>query len=271
MKTYAIRDNERNKNTPIGYLLCYEKAKEYIIELRDDLDEWEAPLLFQKYVREKNFTIPKDVTALWVQERVIPSGRQNIGTILKNAKMNEYQEMTLLKLSKGKCSQDSCYLEEIDYEDIPEKIRMRSEKNVLECFPADNENIICMFRDNLARKVSLIKLQEQFEEVSYVLKKEELLRSVKVGVGGYSISFNNSIEIPVRVLRDETLSEPIVAEDFKTFVRSNMVDTTKACDVMQCSRQNISYMVNTGKLEPVWKGTKENLFTRGNIERAITE
>lgn len=82
MKIYAIYDKETSGNSALGYLFYYEKANEYIIELDDSLDEWEAPILFQGLVKKGIYTVPKDISALWVRERVIPSGRQNIGSIL---------------------------------------------------------------------------------------------------------------------------------------------------------------------------------------------
>lgn len=228
-------------------------------------------MLFQKFVRENIYTIPRDVSAMWVKERIIPSGRQNIGAILKSAKMNEYNELILLGLSKGRCSQDGCYLEEIDYGHIPEDIRQRSDRNVEECFCVANQMVVCMFRDQLVRKVSLPMLERQFADVACVLKNQALMNSVKVGIGGYSITFNDSIEIPVSALRDEHVSMPLSAEDFRSFVRCNIADTTKVCDLLQCSRQNVSYLAGTGRLVPILSGTKENLYTLGNIERIRTE
>lgn len=70
---------------------------------------------------EKIYTVSEDISLTWVKERVIPSGRQNIGSILKNYKLKEYSEMALLSLSKGRCFQDNCYIEDIPETDIPEK------------------------------------------------------------------------------------------------------------------------------------------------------
>ena len=53
MKSYAIYDKDLDRISAIGYLFYYEKADSFIIELCEDLDEWEAPLLFQKFIREK--------------------------------------------------------------------------------------------------------------------------------------------------------------------------------------------------------------------------
>lgn len=131
MKSYAIYDEELNRVTPIGYLFYYEKAEKFIIELCPDLDEWYAPLLFQGLVRKGIYTIPHAISRMWVEERIIPSGRQNIGSILRNHKLKDYSEMAFLSLSKGKCAQDRCYIAEVAFDDIPKEIKERSRKMLL--------------------------------------------------------------------------------------------------------------------------------------------
>ncbi|CBK73541.1 hypothetical protein CIY_06270 [Butyrivibrio fibrisolvens 16/4] len=113
MRVFTIRDDEIDKVNGIGYVLYFERDDSYVIELIETLNEWNAPLLFAGLVKKGIYTIPKNIARLWVEERVIPSGRQNIGIILRNAKLMKYNEAKLLALSKGRSSQDSCYLEEI--------------------------------------------------------------------------------------------------------------------------------------------------------------
>ena len=271
MKSYAIFDEEGNRDTAIGYLFYYEKAEKFIIELCKDIDEWSAPLLFQKAVRDGIYTIPHSMSKRWVEERIIPSGRQNIGSILKNHKMQYYNEMTFLKLSNGRCAQDSCYIEEIPYEDIPSKIRDRSMLNVSECYSTSDGQLVCLFRDNTAQKVNLEKIVKKNPDVAYVLQNRQLLDSVKVGVGGYSVVFNDSIEVEVSDLREAGRKLPLSAEDFYGFVRKNVVDATQACDMIQCSRQNLSYMVKEGKIDPITTGVNTNLYTKGMVEKVMCD
>lgn len=271
MKIYAIYDKDTYRDLALGYLFYYEKANEYIIELNDCLDEWEAPVLFQGLVKKGIYTVPKDISLLWVRERVIPSGRQNIGSILKNAKLREYNEMELLALSKGRCAQDNCYIEEIVGNELPEDIRKRSAQNITECFPTEDKQIICLFRDNTVRKIDLSLLALHNKDVLHILKNDQLLYSVKVGVGGYSISFGEAVEIASATVREAGALLSISACDIMGFVRTNVVDTTTACDMLQCSRQNLSYLVKTKKLVPVICGTKENLYTKGAIEKLMNE
>lgn len=271
MKSYAIYDEELNRETPIGYLFYYEKAEKFIVELCKDLDEWSAPLLFQGFVKKKTYTIPHTVVKLWVEERIIPSGRQNIGSILKNHKLQNYSEMALLSLSKGRCSQDHCYIAEIAGSDIPEEIRERSRANVSECFPTGDGQIICMFGDNSVRKIDLEALTKQYKDVIHVLRSRRLLDSVKVGVGGYSVVFDDSIEVQVEDLKAAGKALSLSAEDFYGFVQRNVVDATQVCDMMQCTRQNLSYLVKEEKIAPIITGSKTNLYTRGTVEHIMND
>lgn len=271
MKSYAIYDEELDRETPIGYLFYYEKAEKFIIELCKDLDEWSSPLLFQGLVKKGIYTIHHVFSLMWVKERIIPNNRQNIGSILKNHKLRDYNEMTFLRLSKGRCAQDRCYIVQVAYDDIPKEIRDRSRENVSECFPTGDDQIVCMFRDNTVRKVDLKKLKDDHKELAYVLQNRKLIDSVKVGVGGYSIVFNDSIEVEVDALKSAGVVLPLSADDFYGFVQRNVVDATKVCDMMQCSRQNLAYLVNEEKIAPIITGTKANLYTRGAVEKVMNE
>lgn len=267
MKSYAVYDEQLERTDPIGYLLYYEKSKSFIIELSSDLDEWQAPLLFQGLVRKGIYTIPKEVSLMWVRERIIPSGRQNIGEILRTHKLKEYSEIAMLTLSKGRSSQDDCYLKEVREEEIPESIKNRWFGNVEECFPTEQGDIVCLFCDNTARLIRLEKLVDKYRDVTHVMKRRELLESVEVGVGGYSISFNESIEVSASDLKEYGELLPLQACDFYGFVQKNIIDTTNACFMIECSRQNLSYLVKEKKLKPIIQGTKENLYTKGEITR----
>ena len=267
MKAYAIYDEDVEAKCPIGYLYYYDKCNEFIIELSSELDRWNTPLLFSSYVENNIYTIPKAASLLWVKERVIPSGRQNIGSILKNHKMKQYNEMKLLELSGGRCSQDNCYIKKVEYEDIPLEIRKRSEDNVLECFTSGEHDVICLFEDDTVRRVDLTKLIEINGKIAAVLKNEAVFLSVKVGVGGYSIVFNETIEIEKRILKKAGTKINISVRDFYHFTRENIVDTARACEILGCSKQNLTYLIIKGKLKPIKPNLKENLFFRGEVER----
>lgn len=264
MKIFAIIDEETSLLA--GILLHYEKDGSCVVELPEYLDEWTAPLLFTSYVKKNIYTIPRDISFLWVKERVIPSGRQNINEILAQHNMQSYDEMSFLEISEGKCSQDSLYIKKIEV--LPEFVVKRQQKNLIESVISENHTIICFFKDDTIKKIQLEDL-ESFEERGKVLSNEQVFYSGKIGAGGYCITFNESIDIPAWLLHDAESNIPLSLNDFKAFVKSNVLDTGESCDLLECSRQNLSYIVRQKKLEPVKKEVRGNLYLRGDILRTM--
>lgn len=260
MKIYEIFDDE-NKIS-IGVLLYYEKQRSFIIELQDNLDEWSAPLLLTSFVKKGIYTIPREISLLWVQERVIPSGRQNISDILKRYKLKSYDEMKLLELSEGRCSQDNLYIRKI--EELPDYVVTRKNKTVVECVATEENTLLCFFADETMRKVDLSALV-QVDGVKKILVNKELFQSAKVGVGGYSVVFNDAIDIPAAVLYEAGVKIPLKLSDFITFIRKNVCDTTESCYILECSRQNVSYIVKQQQLTPIKEEVKGNLYLKGDI------
>ena len=260
MKIFEIVDGEINLS--VGVLLYYEKEDTCIIELQEYLDEWTAPLLFTAYVKKKIFTIPRDISLMWVRERVIPSGRQNIGDILKNHGLKSYNEMKFLEISEGKCSQDALYIRKV--ESLPRYVLDRRRRNIVECVSTENNTLLCFFEDDEVRKIDLTSLK-RVEGIDKVIGNAGLFQSCKVGTGGYFITFNDSIDIPADILHKSGQAIPLTLNDFKAFVKKNVVDTTESCDILGCSRQNIYYLIERQQLAPIKGEVRGNLYLKGQI------
>ena len=269
MKVFAICDKSDYGKKVIGYLKFYEKSNAFIIELCSGLTEWEVPVFFSEYVRKGLYTIPGNISMLWVKERVIPSGRQNIGIILRNHKMNEYNEMKMLLASKGKCSQDECYIREIKYDDLPEEIRMREGNCVTECFVSEDDCIICLFADNSVRRVNLNALLNRYAKLYHVMQNRKLLETVRTSVGGYSIVFDSAVEVNASTLIEKGELLPLAAGDFKRFATKNLVDTAEDCELIDCKKKNVAYLTKKERLQPIKPGLKENIFYRGDVEKNV--
>ena len=121
MKIFHIMDEE--SKSLVGVLFYEEKEKNCHIELPEYLDEWTAPLLFTGYIKQKIYSIPQNISLLWLEERVIPSGRQNLQNILEHHRMGGYDEMKFLEISEGRCSQDSLCIKETN--EVPDFVKGR--------------------------------------------------------------------------------------------------------------------------------------------------
>ena len=272
MKIFEIYDEDNNIS--IGTLLYYQKEHTFIIELCDNLDEWTAPLLLTSFVKKGIHTIPRDISFLWVKGRIIPSGRQNIQSILKTHHLKEYDEMKFLELSEGRCSQDSMYIKPL--EALPDYVAKRQFHGLSDCAVLSDHNILCFFRDDSIRKINLEELIQDDstkltmtlkQQLESVLKNDALFSSCKVGTGGYFITFNNSIDIPSENLYTSGISIPLSQNDFISYARNNLLDTTESCYVLECSRQNLSYMVKQKQLTPIKENMKGNIYSKGDVLR----
>lgn len=262
MKLYEILDEENGLF--VGVLQYYEKEHSYVIELQEGLNEWNAPLLFTSYVKKGIYTIPRDISFLWVKERVIPSGRQNIQAILNTHKLERYDEMKMLEISAGKCSQDSLYIKKV--KELPEFVIERRKKNLMDCVMCEENTVLCFFEDETVKKISLTQIPQEYD-MEKVLKNHALFESGKVGTGGYCLTFNETIDIPSYVLYDIHPTLPLQKQDFDAFVQKNLLDTTKLCDVLDCTRQNVSYMLKRKMITPVKHEVKGNLYLKGDVLR----
>ncbi len=270
MRAYDVYDAD--VGCSVGTLLYYGKTRTFIIELCDGLDEWTAPMLFTEYVKSGILTIPRMASLTWIRERIVPPTRQNISSILTHNRLREYDEMKLLEIAEGKCAQDEMSIKRID--DLPDYVTDRARHNLTECMTLDDHRLLCFFEDDTIKMIKLTDLSEHEVRLSFsrddidkVLVNEALYRSCRVGSGGYYATFNDSIDIPALLLYTLGTSIHLTRRDFITFMAENILDTTDVCDALECSRQNVSYLINQGKLSPIKKDIKGNLYLRGEVEK----
>mgnify|MGYP007105438757 CR=1 FL=1 len=64
MKIFAVRDEDNTTNKAVAYLFYYEKEKRFYIELPEEADPWETPLIqfarasfWRLKIREALFTL----------------------------------------------------------------------------------------------------------------------------------------------------------------------------------------------------------------------
>ena len=69
MRIFAIKDDTLSRKSVLGYLIYYENAKVFYIELPDDADPWETPLLLSSFVKRGERSVSSYWSRLWVQQR----------------------------------------------------------------------------------------------------------------------------------------------------------------------------------------------------------
>lgn len=265
MKIFAIRDEEDSNNKNLAFLIYYENAKRFYIEMPEDADPWESPLLLETFVKRGEKTINAYWSKLWVQQRIVPSDRQNLGQILKENGLDEYDEYDLLMLGNGRCAQDSYYLVPVSEQQLLEEFFSRYQKKVEDIIPLEKNHILVFFRNGEIKKCDMMQLVGTDHRFRVIMQKTELFCNAKVQAGGYGISWGDGLEITDEILYDNGVVVPLSAADFLKFVSDRVVSTSEATELLECSRQNIDDLVKRKKLHPIKITPQNKLFLKSEI------
>lgn len=265
MRIFAIRDENDELEKDLAYLLYYEKEKIFYIELPEGADEWETPLILSSFVKRRIRTINAYWSKLWVQQRIVPTDRQNLGQILKENGLEEYDEFQLLMLAEGRCAQDDYYLVPVTEERLYQKIYNRYEYKVEDVVPLEEYQLLVFFRNGEVKKCDVRALVGEDRKYAPVLSNEEIFGSISVQTGGYGVTWGEQYTISDDVLYNNGHEIPLSLNDFRSFVSKRVVNTKEATEILDCSRQNIDDLVRRDKLHPVKVDAKNKLFLKTEI------
>ena len=269
MKIFAIRDASDREKKDLAYLLYYETDKRFYIELPENADPWETPLLLASFVKRGERTVNSYWSKMWVRQRIVPSDRQNITQILRDNGLKEYDEFALLMLSSGRCEQDDYYLSPLEEDQLPDSIARRSKTKIEDVIPLPNCSLLVFFQDGTVRKCDLTAYFEKTPRFSILLNRSEYFSGVEIQTGGYGVQWDENLFIADSVLYRSGRKIPLTAEDFRTFVSERVITAAEAAELLNCSRQYINELVKTGKLHPIKSSEKNTLFMKSEILKRL--
>ena len=113
MRVFEIYNTAKRNRIPCARLFydgCKDKMRIRISETAQPAD---LPLMLALFAERGKRTIPNKWARRWVQERIPPQGRQNLGEILRMQKLAAYNEIALLAASEGRSAQDDFMLREV--------------------------------------------------------------------------------------------------------------------------------------------------------------
>ena len=263
MRLFAIRDESMTGDTILGYLVYYESSKSFNIELPDNADPWETTPIISSFVNRGIYSIDSHWSRRWVQQRIVPQDRQNIGQILKDNGLKEYDEFSLLMLTKGRCEQDDCYLEEISADNPPELLVRRWKTKVEDVVPLDASRLLVFFRNGMTK---VIDAQEVAGTAcAPYLSNQDRFNTVEVQPDGYGVYWNDQAMISHKDLFMHGMTVPLTLSDFHRYVQDRIVSASEACNILDCSRQNIDDLMRRDKLHPIRTDAKYKLFSKAEV------
>ena len=267
MQTYKMIDNAWDSGRLLGYLFYYERSRRFFTELLSDLDEWSAPFMFSGLVAQGIYSIDSFWTDKFVAQRIVPRDRQNLGSILKENGLKEYDEFKLLKFSEGHCAQDEIFIERVDNDLIVPEIKERFDRKVSDCVATNNGHVMVFFKDGTAADIDVSFAVSGNRIFDNILKDEELFKSVQVAPGGNGIEWGRERNITAEQLYDLLGQCRFDYADVISFLNQKHSDTAKVCEMLNCSRQYVNQLVASGKLVPIRSVSNNSIFLKSDIER----
>ena len=263
MRIFAIRDETMPKDTILGYLIYHEPSKSFFIELPDGADSWEMPLLLSSFADRGEYSIDSSWSRRFVQQRIVPQDRQNIGQILRDNGLKEYDEFSLLMLSMGHCEQDDCYLEELPSDPLPDLLSRRWKTKVKEDFPLECPHLLVFFLNGVTKVVDLQELSSTV--LAPYLASQSRFNAVEVQPDGFGVYWNDRAMLPHRVLYTHGVTIPLTLDALHHYVQERVVSASEACRILDCSRQNIDDLMRRDKLHPIRTDAKYKLFSKSEV------
>lgn len=266
MKIFAIKNKLDKTNKDYAYLFYYKEDKKFFIEINKDITRWDLPLLLDTFKDKKIYSINAYYSMLWVKQRIIPPNRQNIGAILKDNKLKEYDEYQFLIKTNGQCCQDNFYIKEIKYEDLPISIKNLDKQKIEDIIPLENNNLLVFFRDGKVNKCDLNKILKGDDHFKAILNDKNLFNLVQIETDGRGINFND-LNVSNITLYKEGVNIALSIKDFKSFVTNRIVDSNESAKLLNCTRQNIEDLTKNNKLHPIKSSDKYRLYLRSDIDK----
>ena len=115
MRCFNIIDGSKRNALPCAVLNWENDNEEATlsIDINEHAGATDVPMLFVPFVRENKRHIGDKWAKRWIEERIVPSSRQNLGEVLRANNLEFYDEMALFIAADGKCEQDDFFISEI--------------------------------------------------------------------------------------------------------------------------------------------------------------
>lgn len=265
MKRYALHDATSEESGTLALLEYYERDHTFYFELPPHADPWELPFILHEFAQKGEPTIDAQWSMRWVQSRLVPTERQNLGEILRVNALDSYDERRLLDMTGGRCSQDDCYLVPIRDNQAPAWYEERLATRIADVYALGHSRLLVLFRDGdviLCNMADLLK-----DDLSYarVLKDETVFSHVQMQSGGHGVRWGTSLLVSCNMLRKGGSRIRLDAGDVASLASQAVLDTAEVAQLLGCSRQNVSDLVRRGKLMPLKTTSRGPLFLRSDI------
>ncbi len=266
MKIYEIIAEE--SRTPAqAFLLYFENSDQYIIELTENCEDLQLPLILSSFAKKGILTIGPAWSRRFVETRIIPHERQNLGAILRRYGLKEYDTSRLLELSKGRCAQDDFAI--LSVKQLPDSLISRQADCLKEAVYLHDGILMTELFDKRIVFYDLSPLILSDQRFSFAKDDPERIKEAEIIAGGYGIHWNEAVYLMKEELSPLTVSYHPDSDDLRRFYDSVVLSTSEVCKLLRCSRQYINSLIRANRLIPYRKLDNIQLFQKGDIRKLL--
>lgn len=265
MKICEIHDDFRN--IVIGYLYYYENNDSYLIELSEALSPDEVPVFFEYFIRNHIYTVNAEWSHKYVQSRVVPRDRQNLGEILKNAGLKTYDMFKLLMLSAGKCSQDDCSIHIVN--GIPSWLDERKKKWLRNAAPLSEFRLFVSFEDGCNRIIDMHDIFDNDRTLAVLLEREDDFKRVELRGSGRYLDYGAGREVMYDKLYPAGEKLQLSNDVLETVFKNSYVDISFICDKYTVSKQYVNKKLQAKGVSPVMKSGTGYIYNKSDIYKVF--
>ena len=113
MRCFDIYNTAKRQRKPVAQLTYDERGGSTCIQIAADARPADLPLMLALFAERGERTVPDAWARRWIEERIPPQGRQNLGEILRAHGLDHYDEIALLAAAEGRSAQDDFLIREV--------------------------------------------------------------------------------------------------------------------------------------------------------------
>ena len=110
LRNFALRDGNLD-GRQVGTFTYDTEAKQFAMTIMEAVPKADLPLSLEGFANRNKYVLSHEDVLRWVRGRICPPGRHNIREILRDNGLKEYDEFSLLMVTKAKCGRDELYLD----------------------------------------------------------------------------------------------------------------------------------------------------------------
>ena len=251
------------------------------MELAENLSEEEISIFFWPFVKRKEYTLNLRWSEAWVEERIIPTDRQNLGQVLRDNKLKEYDRYKLLMLGHGRCAQDDYAVTQVYGDELPNWLRERMGNRIEFASAISDSKMVVVFADGEVRVLEAKELGDSLvESVGLQLESAELPTELavfpahirddtRVAKCGAGIHFGTKIYISAKEMKKKGRPLPIYRDELKSLIKEYVLDTKAVCEELNCSRQYVHQLIESNELTPLKENYKIALYTASDVRKLM--